>query len=62
MNKIIVMMWIDQKKAEAKRNFDMGFTTVSALQAQILLLEQFIDDFNLETVHEDVDYTIQKNF
>lgn len=62
MNKIIVRMWIDQKKAEIKRKFDMGLISVSSLSDQILLLEQLIDDFNLETVLEDVDYTVQNNF
>lgn len=62
MNKIIVMMWIEQKKSEINRKLNMGVLTITSATDQLQLLEELIDDFNLETVTEEVDYSIEKNF
>ena len=62
MHKILVMMWISQKKASINRNLDMGFININSATDQIQLLDQLIDDFNLEEVTEDLDYHIEKNF
>lgn len=62
LNKIIVMMWISQKKASINRNLDMGFVNINSATDQIQLLDELIDDFNLEEVTEDQDYHIEKNF
>ena len=62
MHKILVMMWISQKKASINRNLDMGLININSATDQIQLLDQLIDDFNLEEVTEDLDYHIEKNF
>ena len=62
MHKILVMMWIAQKKASINRNLNMGFININSATDQIQLLDQLIDDFNLEEVTEDLDYHIEKNF
>jgi hypothetical protein len=62
MNKIIVMMWIDQKKSAITRKLNMGVLSITSATDQLQLLEELIDDFNLELVTEDVDYSVEKNF
>lgn len=62
LNKIIVMMWISQKKASITRNLNMGIMNINSATDQLQLLDELIDDFNLEEVTEDLDYHIEKNF
>lgn len=62
MNKIIVMMWIDQKKSEITRKLNMGVLSITSATDQLQLLEELIDDFNLETVLENKDYQLENNF
>ena len=56
MNSQIVKLWIKDQISKIQRKIDMGYILPVVGNAKIELLQDFYDDFNLESVNIEIEY------
>ena len=56
MNDQIVKLWIQDQITKIQRKMDRGDLLTWVGRAKIEILEDFYDDFNLESVNIEIDY------
>ena len=63
MNKVIFKLWIDSKRQHLKHSLDLGILySKEYILAQLDLLAEIEDLFNLEDVKVEQDYHMEKNY